>query len=281
MDNGNTEALKKVKEEFQKSKEKQTFAMELKNGDMIAVTKGPRVVLESPDSQTSLEVPEGVTSVVRYNIITDLKLLRKAVPHKECLVSPVVHFHITKVSSSEAKPQFKATIPHAASSDHLSSLKVRSGDIRRPKSMQEVRKERPDKDNEPYCEIRNDHSVVYSSDIRDMVCTSDEKICTSKILAIPVGMMETTENDATLKTFVKVKTLLCSHLYSYSSYAAKRKVCSVFLPHPEILFVIYVVVRRGFLYAKFYYPKIMLELLSFQSFIFDHRSLRQKWKRRN
>ena len=100
MDDGNTEALKKVEEKLQRSKEKQKFTMELKNGDMIAVTKGTRVILESPDLQTSLEVPEGVTAVVKHKINTDLKSIRETVPPEECLLSPIVHFHITEIASN-------------------------------------------------------------------------------------------------------------------------------------------------------------------------------------
>ena len=224
MDDGNTEALKKVEEELQRSKEKQKFTMELKNGVMIAVTKGTRVVLESSYFQTSLEVPEGVTAVVKHKINTGLKSIRETVPRKECLVSPIVHFHITELSSTEIKPKFKATVPHVASSDQLSSLKVKSGDIRSPESMQDVKKGKQEKKDEPYFEVHPNTVTLNANSVCDIMCTSDQKMCTSKILAVPFGLMEIeeianqSENDIKLLTYVKVKTFLCNHLYSYPSY---------------------------------------------------------------
>ena len=196
VDDGNTEALKKVEEKLKRPKEKQKFTMELKNGDMIAVTKGTRVVLESPDSQTSLEVPEGVTAVVKHKINTDLKSIRKTVPPEECLVSPIVHFHITEIASNAAEPRFKAKVPHIVSGDQLSSLKVKSGDIRSPESMQDVKKDKPEKKDEPYFEVNPNAVTLNTNSVCDIMCTSDQKMCTLKILAVPFGRMGIeSEND--------------------------------------------------------------------------------------
>ena len=215
-------AMDEVKEMHHKLVERQKFSVELSSGDMIAVTKGTPIILENPDSGTLLEVAEGVKSSVKHATNTDVKLLRKATSTHQCLVSPVVCFHTADSVENLCEYKYKATFPHVANPDQLASLKVTSGNIRRPESLREVRKGKPDEGNEPYCEVNSHQVVLHANHFCDLMCVAEEKICTSKILVIPFGVMEVDESDneseAGEQTHVNVKTFLCSYLYSYPSY---------------------------------------------------------------
>ena len=227
-----------MKVAHEKPMEKQKFSMQLADGDLVAITRGTHIILENPDSETLLEVAEGVKAIVKLSNNTELMSMKEIIPENECLVSPVVHFEITETGSSNAGHKYKATIPHIASSDQLSSLKVKTGDIQKPESMQEVKKDKPEKPDEPYYRVNPGTVTLNSSSVCDVMCTSDQKMCTSKILAVPFGCIQIDENangaetNIEFLTSVKVKTLLCNHLYSYPVY---RDVSTCLLLHYQKL----------------------------------------------
>ena len=93
-------------------------------------------------------------------------------------------------------------------------IQVKWGNI--DDKLWEIRKGKPEEKSEPYCEVYNDHVVVYADHFCDVVCTCPEKVCASKLLAFPFGQIDS--EPGTLDTHMKVKTYLCSHLYQDKSH---------------------------------------------------------------
>ena len=188
-----------------------------KNSKEYSVTRtfGKKVTLKDPSSDISIEVAQGVVAVVMQSINMDYLLLNKVTSADECLAAPVVQFHTVEEGKQEVKMEYKykMVIPHYLSRNkNLSCLKVRYGNLRRPLQMKEVQKGNPQTHSLPCYEISKHHFTIYANHFCDVVCTSDQKICTSKILAIPFGWIGTFGTDT--DSHMKVKTYLCSYLYN-------------------------------------------------------------------
>ena len=146
---------------------------------------------------------------------TDFHLLRKVIPVTECLAAPVVEFHMDDHLNQEVTEgcKYKITIPHYLTRYHsLSSVRVRYGNLKRPLMMMEVQKRDPENETFPCFEVNKKNIIVYANHFCPVVCTSTQKVCTSKIIAIPFGWIGTIGSD--VDTHMKVKTYLCSYLYS-------------------------------------------------------------------
>ena len=84
--------------------------------------------------------------------------------------------------------KFKLTIPHYVEQEALVPLiQVKWGNIH--EKLCEIRKGKPEEKFEPYCEVYNDHVIVYADHFCDVVCTCPDKVCTSKLLAFPFGQI--------------------------------------------------------------------------------------------
>ena len=165
-------------------------------------------------SDISLEVATGVKSLVMQSVNMDFQLLRKIIPATECLVAPVVQFHMTDQVDQEVTKgcKYKITIPHYLTRHHsLPSMRVRYGNLKRPLMMMEPPEMDPGNQTFPCFEVNKKSIIVYANHFCPVVCTSTQKVCTSKILAIPFGWIGTGSEP---QTDMKLKTYLCSYLYS-------------------------------------------------------------------
>ena len=181
----------------------------------VACTKG--FVAEYPESNVSVEVAENVKTVVMQNSDTNIQLVRKTIPLTECLITPVVKFHTVELAEPEEKEEggyrYKAIIPHYLSRRHnLSCVKVRYGDISKPGLLTRLRKGNPEKGKLPCYTVGRRTIRIYCNHFCDVVCTSSEKVCTSRIVALPFGWI--VPDSSKLQTFTKVETYICSFLYS-------------------------------------------------------------------
>ena len=188
----------------------------IKNNREYHVTKtfGSKVTVKDPLSDVSLEIAEGVQAVAMQSINFKFELLERVIQN-ECLVSPVMQFHIKEQSQQRKREgqKYTAMIPHCLSRYHnLSCIKVRFGSLRKPLSMLEVQKGNPKNENLPYFEINNRHITVFANHFCDVVCSSTQKVRTSKILVIPFGWISTPDSES--QTDMKMKVYMCSYLYS-------------------------------------------------------------------
>ena len=75
-----------------------------------------------------------------------------------------------------------------------------------------LRKGNPEKEKLPCYQIGRKTITIYCNHFCDVVCTSSQKICTSKILVLPFGWIDQDSNN--ILSFTKVETYVCSFLYS-------------------------------------------------------------------
>ena len=131
----------------------------------------------------------------------------------QCYTEQPQHF-IHKNVDEESFYNFKLTIPHYVDRQDLVPLiQVKWGNIQG--KLREIRKGKSEDKFEPYCEVYNDHVVVYADHFCDVLCTCPEKVCASKLLAFPFGQIES--KTGRRETHTKVKTYLCNHLYQDES----------------------------------------------------------------
>ena len=183
---------------------------------LVSVVHAEGSVVTYPDSDVTLEVTHSMRTVVMQHSQTNFESVRRAIPQKECLISPVVEFHTLESTGAEEpeghRYRYKATIPHYLSRRHnLSCVKVRYGDISKPESLRMLRKGNPEKERLPCYKIGRKTIKIYCNHFCDLVCTSTQKVCTSKILALPFGRIG--PDSSNQHTHAKVKVYACSFLY--------------------------------------------------------------------
>ena len=183
----------------------------------VAVVDGRKTLVRSIDeSGMCIEVAAGVRSVIMKQVHTDFDSIRKSTPREECLISPVVYLHAHEVCEQKesAEYRYKAIIPHYLPIGHnLSSVKVRCGNVKRG-SLREIRRVKSKDRTVPYYEVNTNHVTLYSNHFCDVLCTSTDKVCTTKVVALPFGWIGQQKVCSRVITRMKMKTYLCSYLYS-------------------------------------------------------------------
>ena len=197
-----------MKKYHEREKDTAQYSIQCKN-DLFAATIGGPVVIQNPNSRISLEVSKGVKSIIKHEIQTDLEDLKDIIPRNECLVSPVVHFNTQESQAKQVGYKYKTTLPLVVSSQKH-SIKVYHGDVHGGKSPLEIIEGRPENEIEPYYEKKKDTVALYSNHFSPSYATCEDKVCTSQIVALPFGKMDTEEEEPE----VTVKTFLCNHLYT-------------------------------------------------------------------
>ncbi len=96
----------------------------------FTVSVGESRILQAPDSDVSLSIPQGSPGVYIMAIHTDLLHSASLIPEEECFISPVVQVdHIllhTKMGEKHCPGLCKLTIPHCSKDKHLEKIvKVR------------------------------------------------------------------------------------------------------------------------------------------------------------
>ena len=181
----------------------------------VANVKGDKVKLVDPLSEISLEVTEAVKSVIVQHIHTNLDVVNCAIPKYECLISPVVSFHIHDGGLGEVGAlKFIATIPHCLQRKNhdFSLVKVRCGNIFNSKSMKEIPRGDPETSQIPCYKIEEKYITLYTNKFSDTACTSEEQICHKSLVILPFGSLSHDEHEK--NTFAKVKVCLGSYLYN-------------------------------------------------------------------
>ena len=198
---------------------------------MAGVVKGRAVLRADPESDISIETDEGVKGIIMQHIHTDFQIIRDVTSSRECLISPVVRFHTVESvgDPSACGYRYKVTIPHCLPRNHdSSSIRVRYGNIYKG-TLKEMKLGKHQEGFKPFYEIQDKSITVYANHFCDVVCTSAQKICTSKILTLPFGLIRTFDTGSAEQTNVKVKIFLCSILYSSTSLQKVRPFLFKFL----------------------------------------------------
>ena len=184
----------------------------------ISVVHGKGSVINNPNSEVTLEVTGSVKTMVMQHSHTNFESVRRAIPQKECLITPVVQLHTTELTQDQEDQdstgyKYKVTIPHYLFKRcNLSCIKVRHGDINKPNSLITLKNGITDKEELPFYKVEGNTITIFCNYFCDVMCTSTNKICTSRILALPFGRICTESSNA--QTHTKLKIYVCSFLYT-------------------------------------------------------------------
>ena len=183
------------------------------NEYLVGRSFGTEITMKDPLSDVSMKVTRNVSAVIMQSINWSYDLLSKVLPFSECLAAPVIRFHTKEKEQSTTDCKYIATIPHYLSRQHnLLLVKVRIGNLKHPHLMKEILQGNPHNQRLPCYEVDKKFITIYANHFCDVVCSSTQKICTSKILAIPFGLIDTVGSEN--QPCMKVKVFLCNYLYS-------------------------------------------------------------------
>ena len=174
---------------------------------------GRRAVLQNPQSSVKLHVSEDLKGFVYGHMHTDPSPFLHAIPESECLVSPIVDYHIFIKTCTNPDKSFEIYVPHCINNvKDLKHIKVRCGDIHR---------------NVPFSELSSDdfdvninHITIRTKHYSQFICTSCKNVCRAEANALIFGSMSPlwhTPTTAALRLYI------ASSLYTTQDF---KKVCS-------------------------------------------------------
>ena len=95
------------------------------------VSDGKEGVLQGPNSDVQLHIPQGVYGLTIGCVCTDNSTIREYVPENECIVAPMVEFYSFSIHESIEREPYVIRIPHCLSDDSdQDNVKVRKVNTR-------------------------------------------------------------------------------------------------------------------------------------------------------
>ena len=143
---------------------------------------GRTAVLQAPQSSVKLYAPEGLDGFVYGHMHTDPAPFIHAIPESECLVSPVVDYHMLIKECIRPDKSFKIFVPHCINNvKDLKHIKVRCGDLHR---------------NVPFSQLSSDdfdvninYIIIHTKHFSQFICTSCNNVCRAEANALIFGSM--------------------------------------------------------------------------------------------
>ena len=219
--NNFTEALRtrKVQRNVKGCEGKCPMIMQLNLRRTIAtVTQGKPKVLQAPDSDVSLHIPEGSKGLFTMRVHTDDTRFPGVIPDDECIVSPLVEVE-HKTLSEEVKGKepllYAIKMPHSLRyTTGCETVRVRRVEKFDSKvSIYEVEESR--KEGDSY-KIDQKFITIYTRQFSIFVCTSCGNTCQAAVMLFLFGKLEPRqEADDTL---TKIKSFICSNLYCIKDF---------------------------------------------------------------
>ena len=102
--------------------------------DIVKLIKGRPCIVQGPDSETLLHVPEDVYAVLLGNIGINPHKIKHHIPRNDCLVASICEYHLQPFigMKTPSNTKFKLHVPHIIRKiSHIkNSIRIRHGDIR-------------------------------------------------------------------------------------------------------------------------------------------------------
>ena len=191
---------------------------------MAMVSQGKAVTLQDEKSDVSLKVPDGVHAVLQGCVHTDHSRFVHAIPREECIVSPMVEFHLLSSlvpEETEPKHQYTIRIPHCVPEEaHWKYIKVRSGDIHGDSEFTEIKRFDGKKIQGTCYQIDKRFITITTTHFTDFTCTLCENSCCPNLAML--FLFGSIKHNVQRKTQLEIQPFLCSFLYIITDY---REVC--------------------------------------------------------
>ena len=170
--------------------------------------RGRSVILQGPDSDLELHVPDDLDAFIMGHAHTDSAAFLHEIPAGECLVSPVAEYRCVFRNNVPENKLFKIKVPHSVrNKEDLRGIRVRHGDIH---------------NNVPFTvmspnsyEVDERFVYIYKSHFSQFICTSCKKICHRDGKAFIFGSISPPGHTPVTST---LRLYLCSPLYRIRDY---------------------------------------------------------------
>ena len=167
-------------------------------------------VLKCPDSAVELLIPEGLTGFVMGYIHTDVKPFIHAIPYGECVIAPVVEYHVSMKTLKAKSSRFQIKVPLCLKkSEDLETVVVRHGNIHNNRKFKKLPLPAS------FFEVDEKFIIIYTSAFSQFICTSCNRTCYGQGKAFVFGnILQYPDKRPT----ASVRLYVCSPLYQLEDY---------------------------------------------------------------
>ena len=184
------------------------------------VCHGKARFLQAPDSEVSLDIPDGSTGVYVMGTHIDFSRFSNFVEDAECFVSPVVEIEHKNLDNDIADKELKlhtVTIPHCLRNrSQLGRIKVRRGKSSNGVSFKHILHMDESHSIDQCYFVDSKNITILSREFSEFVCTSCNTTCQGTIKLFLFGKLNTWEMKNL--TTVQIKSFLCSPLFRIAEF---------------------------------------------------------------
>ena len=187
---------------------------------IATVTQGEARILQAPDSDVALNIPEGSRGLFIMKVHTDHTKFQDLIHPGECIIAPLVELEHRKLSddvNDREPPLYIIKIPHSLKNTaQYKSVRVRRGEDELPVRSEAV---------EDYAYgIDEKFITVFTGKFSPFICTNCKNTCQTSMMLFLLGYLEPRQeaND----TLAQIKSFICSDLYRIKDF---REVSEIYL----------------------------------------------------
>ena len=188
---------------------------------IATVSQGEARILQAPDSDVSLHIPEGSLGLFTLRVHTDHTRFSGVIPDGECIISPLVeveHKMLSDEATEQGLPLYFIRIPHQlTNTTGCKVVRIRKVDkIGNEISFEELQEWTGTGNENNMYEIDRKFITIFTTKFSTFICTSCQNSCQATVMLFLLGYLEPRqEADDTL---TQIKSFLCSDLYRINDF---------------------------------------------------------------
>ena len=184
---------------------------------IATVTLGRERTLQHPESEVSLNIPQGSEGVFVMGVHTDHAKFKNFLKEEECFVSPVVEVKRKNPTNESLPVNPTINIPHCLTdTNSLQYIRVKKGDSCLSRTFRELKKASQLNIKGAYYYVDKNFVRITTEEFSEFVCTSCRNTCQAKIRVFLFAALRAWKRNKV--TTLKVKSFLCSHLFRIADY---------------------------------------------------------------
>ena len=149
---------------------------------IATVTLGRERILQHPESEVSLNIPQGSEGVFVIGVHTDHTKFKSILREEECFVSPVVEVKRKNLTSESPHMNATINIPHCLTdTNSLQYIRVKKGDSCLSRTFTELKKASQLNTKGAYYYVDKNFVRITTQEFSEFICTSCKNTCQAKI----------------------------------------------------------------------------------------------------
>ena len=185
---------------------------------IATVALGRERILQHPESEVSLNIPQGSEGLFVMGVHTDHNKFKNFLKEDECFVSPVVEVKRRNLTDESPHRNVIINIPHCLTdTKSLQYIRVKKGDSFHSSTFIELEKADKLNTNDSNYHVDKKKFVrITTREFSEFICTSCKNTCQAKIRVFLFAALQAWKRNKV--TTLKVKSFLCSHLFKIADY---------------------------------------------------------------